>query len=632
MFKKGVFLIILFMVFGVSLVLPKDSLAALGDYAGFSFDTAASGMGFPAGIAFYNGFFWITDPQGSQGEVYKYNPDGTYTGVHFDTLASGAALPYGIVGYNGFLWIADVGDSLVYQFSTDGTYTGNTFSTAGSGNAQPYGMTFGGSFFWIVDVGDREVYKYNPDGTYTGISFDTNSTGLTNPIGITYQNDNLWIADPVQSAIYQFETNGTYSGFSFDTAASGNSSIYGLASYDGFFWSTDSQDDEVYKYVGIPDIVSPTVVDVYPADNSVTFDVNSDDIYITFNEDVEFGTGYVTIYKALDDSIVETLDVEDGDYVEVDNSDVYFYLTNPLESDTEYYIQIDATAFDDTSGNSFAGIDDENTWNFRTYDDVNPMITSLSPEDNENKINTNSDLVITFDEAVSIDEGYITIYKSFDDSQIEAVDVESEQVGGDGTSTITINLNTGLDYSTDYYIFVGEDAFYDENDNYFGGINDESVWNFTTRSNITSTGSTRSVALPKTIPAVPLAPLNSDTPLPCINGALFSNITGLPCSTNEEVNTPSVPQNEDSNKFIFTKSLWTQIIDPDVKELQKYLNTHGYPVALVGPGSLGNETEKFGNLTRDALIKFQIANDINPAVGFFGPITRAKINGSVNRN
>ncbi len=371
----------------------------------------------------------------------------------------------------------------------------------------------------------------------------------------------------------------------------------------------------------------PILVDSFsPADNSTDFDINLDDIFITFDENVEFGTGYVTIYKAEDDSVVEALDVEDGDYVEVDNPDVYFYLTEPLEADTEYYIKIDATAFDDTDGNSFAGIDDETTWNFRTYDDVNPTITSISPEDNENKINTNSDLVITFDEAVNIDEGYITIYKSFDDLQIEAVDVESEQVRGDGTNTIIINLNTGLDYSTDYYVFVGEDAFYDENDNYFGGINDESVWNFTTRSNVTSTGSTRNVALPKTTPIVPSNPLNIDTSLPCTNEDLFSNITGLPCSTNVEVNTPNVPQSEDSNKFIFIKNLWAPMVDPDVKELQKYLNTHGYPVAITGPGSPGFETTKFGKLTREALIKFQFAKGIVPSVGFFGPVTRGVVN------
>ncbi len=46
----------------------------------------------------------------------------------------------------------------------------------------------------------------------------------------------------------------------------------------------------------------------------------------------------------------------------------------------------------------------------------------------------------------------------------------------------------------------------------------------------------------------------------------------------------------------------------DVKELQKYLNTHGFPVSVSGVGSFGNETTYFGELTKASLIKFQEAN------------------------
>ncbi len=60
----------------------------------------------------------------------------------------------------------------------------------------------------------------------------------------------------------------------------------------------------------------------------------------------------------------------------------------------------------------------------------------------------------------------------------------------------------------------------------------------------------------------------------------------------------------------------------DVKCLQATLNEKGFTVAQSGPGSPGNETAYFGGLTRAALAKFQAANDISPAVGYFGPITR----------
>ena len=65
----------------------------------------------------------------------------------------------------------------------------------------------------------------------------------------------------------------------------------------------------------------------------------------------------------------------------------------------------------------------------------------------------------------------------------------------------------------------------------------------------------------------------------------------------------------------------------DIAALQQFLNTHGFLVALSGPGAPGEETGFFGILTYQALIKFQAAHGL-PATGFFGPLTRALLNGS----
>jgi hypothetical protein len=62
-----------------------------------------------------------------------------------------------------------------------------------------------------------------------------------------------------------------------------------------------------------------------------------------------------------------------------------------------------------------------------------------------------------------------------------------------------------------------------------------------------------------------------------------------------------------------------------VKDLQKFLNANGAQVAASGAGSPGNETETFGPLTQAALAKWQAANGVSPAAGYFGPRTRAKL-------
>lgn len=77
---------------------------------------------------------------------------------------------------------------------------------------------------------------------------------------------------------------------------------------------------------------------------------------------------------------------------------------------------------------------------------------------------------------------------------------------------------------------------------------------------------------------------------------------------------------------VFKANLTIGSLGNEVKALQEYLNAHGYQVASSGPGSPGSETTRFGSLTKAALIKFQKAKGITPAVGYFGPITRAAVN------
>ncbi len=617
-----------------------------GTYASFSFDTAGSGANSLVDVTYYDGYFWIL----SNTIVYKYNPDGTYTGISFDTTVT-TSQPTSIVGYNNYLWITDTGNDEVYLFTTGGVYTSVSFDTGSSGNNDPQGIAAYNDFFWITDSTDDEVYKYEggipvvpPVVSVFSPADDEAEIALDSNLSITFS-ENVEVGSG-NITIYNSSDDSIFENFDISSNAItgwGTSTI--VIDVSENFTANESYyvqigggailDADDNAFAGIANtttwnfstITPPSVNSFSPADNSTDFDINLDDIFITFDESVEVGTGYVTVYKTEDNSVVEALNVEDVDYVEVINPDVYLYLTDLLEADTDYYIKIDATAFDDLAGNSFAGIADEATWNFQTYDDVSP-IASFSPADNENGVSTNTDLVFHFDEAVSIDGGQITIYKTEGDLEVETVDLSGGQVSGDGTNTITINLVHALERATSYYVLV-DDSFYDENNNYHSGISDKNVWNFIIESP-SSSGSTRTVKkiIPQSISTV--LPQNSGAP--CTGGALFSNLTGAPCiptqvdgSLDNNVN-PTAPS-PDASKFIFTKNLWAKMIDDEVVELQKYLNTHGYSVALIGAGSLGNETNKFGNLTIEALKKFQIANGLKPDA-VVGPKTREVMNGN----
>ena len=79
-----------------------------------------------------------------------------------------------------------------------------------------------------------------------------------------------------------------------------------------------------------------------------------------------------------------------------------------------------------------------------------------------------------------------------------------------------------------------------------------------------------------------------------------------------------------------TKNLSLGMENSQVLLLQQILNAKGYTIATDGPGSPGNETQKFGALTRVAVRKFQCAqmqvcdgDEYTTGYGFVGAKTRA---------
>jgi hypothetical protein len=95
-----------------------------------------------------------------------------------------------------------------------------------------------------------------------------------------------------------------------------------------------------------------------------------------------------------------------------------------------------------------------------------------------------------------------------------------------------------------------------------------------------------------------------------------------------------------SHAYTFNTNLKVGDRGPDVLELQKFLNLHSTQtkVASLGPGSPGSETDFFGSLTHNAVIRLQnlyrseilAPVGLSSGTGYFGPSTRAKVNLSNN--
>jgi len=152
-----------------------------------------------------------------------------------------------------------------------------------------------------------------------------------------------------------FDTAATLLG-TLDFGASINFNLVGSAT-----WSTDyntlidAADDIV-----VVDEIAPTLVSTLPADGAEDVAVDADLVF-TFSEDVQAGTGNISVFDA--GGVVEAVAVGnavfDGNTVTVD-------LTTDLDPGTDYFVRVATTAIVDAAGNAYAGITLPTAFNFTT--------------------------------------------------------------------------------------------------------------------------------------------------------------------------------------------------------------------------------------------------------------------------
>ena len=126
-----------------------------------------------------------------------------------------------------------------------------------------------------------------------------------------------------------------------------------------------STDTPNWSFTGVvPDETDPTISSLSPGEGASGVSVGAD-LEVTFDEEIVIGTGNITI-KDLDSPPAQTvIPVGDGQ-ISVSGAVLTINPGSNLAASTNYAIQIDATAIDDLSGNSFAGITVDTIWNFAT--------------------------------------------------------------------------------------------------------------------------------------------------------------------------------------------------------------------------------------------------------------------------
>ena len=234
------------------------------------------------------------------------------------------------------------------------------------------------------------------------------------------------------------------------------------------------------------DNTNPTLSSSVPVDNATGVSAVAN-ITLTFSEAVDVESGNITIKKTSDDSTLETIDVTENKVTGTGTNQITINPSNTFSSSTEYYVLIDATAFDDSAGNSYAGISSTTALSFTSQDTGNPYLTSTTPAHQATGIAINTNIVLNFSENVDVESGNITIKKTSDDTSVETIDVTGNTVTGSGSTQITINPSSNLDEITSYYLIIDATAFDDASGNSFGGISSKTTYNFSTVDNTNPT-------------------------------------------------------------------------------------------------------------------------------------------------
>ena len=152
-----------------------------------------------------------------------------------------------------------------------------------------------------------------------------------------------------------------------------------------------SEADDGVQIANLEDSISPSLTSSSPADNATAVAVDSS-ITLTFSEAVDVETGNIIIKKIADRSTVENIAVGSGQVTGSGTNQININPSTDFESSTGYYLQIDATAFDDPSGNSYAGISDTTTLSFTSADVIAPdELTNLDLSANSDTGRSNSD-------------------------------------------------------------------------------------------------------------------------------------------------------------------------------------------------------------------------------------------------
>ena len=301
------------------------------------------------GVFFRRGSGTITNSTISYNTIV-YDGVGT-SGVGTGDAGSTVSLKNNIITNNTLTncWSGEIG----HRQAGGGTYIDNGGNIFGKLGYYIDGMTVS-TTSWV----DQDDGCTSPDGTFL-LQDGGATTGTIN------QNSTLALNNSLYGTMSHAITAD--SGIEIDNGLTGTNGVISVPTADQRGADRNGDTDiGAYEYAGV--FGPPVVEGLFPADDATAVTTTAN-LVITFDETVDVESGDIVIYDASDGSIFETIDVTSGLVTGTGTATITINPSSDFAHEAAYYINIDATAFDDASSNSYAGISDATTWNF-TADDA----------------------------------------------------------------------------------------------------------------------------------------------------------------------------------------------------------------------------------------------------------------------
>jgi methionine-rich copper-binding protein CopC len=328
-----------------------------------------------------------------------------------------------------------------------------------------------------IGVGVVSISGAAPGDATAAMANATSSVTLTVPVsgslvvGGYASNGNGTITPPAgHTAIY----NSTNIGSANAAASYATGQAVGSRTYT--FGDTSSSSPATCAAIFVPASAAPVITGTSPANGAISVSPDAD-LVATFSEAVVAGSGNIELWQSGGSSPIESFNVVTSPQITIAGSTLTIDPSVNLAANSIYYVRITSGAVVDTSGgNAFAGITSPSVWSFSTGSSP-PLVPTFSPKDNAFGVALNANLVATFSETIQKGTGNITIHRA-DGTVFETLNVTSSTVTLSG-GKVTINPVNNLVAGAGYHVLIDSTAFRNTANQFYAGISDPTVWNFT---------------------------------------------------------------------------------------------------------------------------------------------------------